>query len=88
MNNTHVLEEAERKINGVRQMEYGNAKDSFATIAEMWSIFKGVAISPADVAMMMILLKVARSRGTIKLDSLVDIAGYAALADQLENYND
>jgi len=88
MNNTHVLEEAERIINGERLMQYGEARASFTAIAKMWSAFKGIEISATDVAMMMVLLKVARSRHAVKLDSLVDIAGYAALADQMENRND
>ncbi len=36
-----------------------------------------------DVAMMMILLKVARTKGKKKRDNYVDIAGYAALAAKL-----
>ena len=40
-------------------------------------------IDKHDVAMMMILLKVARTNGTKKKDNYVDIAGYAALAAKL-----
>ncbi len=36
-----------------------------------------------DVAMMMILLKVARTKGKKKRDNYVDIAGYAALAARM-----
>lgn len=40
-------------------------------------------IDKHDVAMMMILLKVARTNGTKKKDNYVDIAGYAALAARM-----
>lgn len=40
-------------------------------------------IDSHDVAMMMILLKVARTNGKKKRDNYVDICGYAALAEKL-----
>ena len=41
------------------------------------------ALRPRDIAMMMCLMKVARETHAPKRDSLVDIAGYAALAEAL-----
>lgn len=73
-------------VNGARQECYGDAEDNFQTIATMWeSYLKGtgcdVVIDSKDVAMMMILLKVARAAVPgIHLDNYVDIAGYAACA--------
>ena len=77
--NSHILEAAEKVINGERQRDYGEASHSFATIATMWSSYLGKPITPEQVGMMMILLKVARSTNQPTEDSLVDIAGYAAL---------
>jgi len=49
--------------------------------AESW---EGEFIIKAhDVAMMMVLLKVARTNGQKKIDNYIDIAGYAALAARL-----
>ena len=42
-------------------------------------------LTPVDVAMMLVLVKVARSIETPKDDSFVDIAGYAALAGEMSN---
>ena len=82
--NMNILEEADKTI-GERQDQYGNAEKSFAKIAGMWEEYLGVAIDENDVAMMMILLKVARQSNQHKRDNLVDICGYAALAGELYN---
>ena len=72
--------------NGARHECYGEAEDNFQTIATLWESYLkatgcDVLIDSKDVAMMMILLKVARAAVPgIHLDNYVDIAGYAACA--------
>lgn len=62
-----------------RAREYGDPEDSFGLIAALWSRYTERDISSADVAVMMILLKLARVEGNPRhMDSWVDIAGYAA----------
>ena len=62
-----------------RAREYGAPEDCFTLIAALWSRYTGCDISTADVAAMMILLKLARVEGNPRhTDSWVDIAGYAA----------
>jgi Domain of unknown function (DUF6378) len=84
-----TLTKAKQIINGARQQEYGSAERSFAGIAKMWNIYRlhcmagREYVTRVDVAMMMILLKVARTNGKPTEDSLVDIAGYAALASDM-----
>ena len=74
-----ILKEAEHIVNGNREAEYGNAEDNFNTIAMLWSVYIDAKITPKDVAAMMILLKVARTKsGHGKDDTWIDIAGYAA----------
>jgi hypothetical protein len=53
---------------------------TFARIAALWSVVLDVRVTPAQVALCMIQLKVARlSGGNVHHgDSIVDIAGYAA----------
>lgn len=91
--NDPILSEADRIIAGEREGQYGAAEDSFTVIAGMWNQYLyrklvdntwGQLISSRDVAMMMILLKVARETHSGKRDNLVDIAGYAALAERCE----
>ena len=84
MKREEILSKAEEIVNGARQETYGNPEDCFATIAGLWGSYLGIDLSPSDVAMLMVLLKVARSRGRKDYaDNYVDIAGYAACAGEL-----
>lgn len=83
-----ILEEAAEIISGKRQEEYGSPEDSFYKIACLWSAYLDyeVYVTPKDVAMMMVLLKVARApkNGDATRDTYVDIAGYAALGASVQ----
>lgn len=62
-----------------RPATYGSPLENFDRTALLWSAHLGQAITASDVAIMMVLLKVARLRATPgHVDSWVDIAGYAA----------
>lgn len=85
-----VLDEAKRCICTDRQNQYGSPENSFNYISDLWTAYmrndkkEDVIISPTDVAIMMILLKVARTaRHKSYSDNYVDMAGYAALAAEL-----
>lgn len=81
-----ILSKAKSIINGERQGTYGDAEDSFQTIADMWSAYLNTEISSEDVANMMILMKVARnSSGVYKDDNWIDICGYAALGGEIQS---
>ena len=84
MNRDEVLTEAARIISGDRHDDYGDASDSFESIARMWQAYLNVAVSPMDVANMMIMLKMSRSlTSPDKADTWVDICGYASLAGEM-----
>lgn len=79
-----ILDEAARIVTGERQAQYGDAEDSFGLIGDLWGDYLGMFISPKDVALMMILLKVAREKsGKGKSDNWIDIAGYAACGGEV-----
>lgn len=89
----YILREAARIVCGDRNEQYGEPEDSFRAIAEFWETYvrekcvktgADVCILPADVAMMMVLLKVARTFCATKADTYIDIAGYAACAAEVE----
>lgn len=85
INRNEILSKAKSIINGERQGTYGDAEDSFQTIADMWSAYLNTEISSEDVANMMILMKVARnSSGVYKDDNWIDICGYAALGGEIQ----
>lgn len=74
---------AEHNVCGHRTEDYGEPEDNFEMIADMWSAFLKKPITRNDVAMMMILLKVARTANNGTADCYVDIAGYAACAGEI-----
>jgi hypothetical protein len=74
-----ALREAASIIAGDRDVQYGGPEENFTRIAKIWSVIVGAEISPEDVAMMMVGLKVARyaSKSGFQPDTWIDIAGYA-----------
>lgn len=84
MNRTEYLDVAAHTITKDREEEYGRPEVSFNRIADLWSAYLRTRLDAKDVALMMILLKVARAKnGAHRDDTYVDIAGYAALAGEL-----
>ena len=83
MNRSDVLHMADSLINGDRARDYGDAKENFSAIAQMWSAYLGTPVEPRDVANMMALLKIARLRIYPHDDSSCDGCGYLALASEL-----
>ena len=79
MTRKECLDAAGKAVLTDRAREYGHPEDNFGLIAALWSRYTERDISSADVAAMMILLKLARIEGNPRhADSWVDIAGYAA----------
>lgn len=79
MTRAECLHTAEEIVTKDRNSQYGEPEDCFTLIAKLWTAYTAVKLSSADVAAMMIMLKVARVRnGKVKEDSWVDMAGYAA----------
>ena len=64
-------------------------EDNFSLIADLWGVYLKSDIGAEDVAIMMILLKVARTASSSyeDEDSWVDIAGYAACGGEIATQN-
>jgi hypothetical protein len=63
-----------------RQGQYGDPGPLFEHIARRWSITLDQPVTPSQVALCLIDLKLARLAAKPgHLDSIVDVAGYAAL---------
>lgn len=74
-----VLGAAAACVNGGRDQQYGEPLIVFDHISRLWTAHLGIPITPAKVAQLMILMKVARAGANpAHADSWVDIAGYAA----------
>ena len=63
-----------------RRAVYGDPASSMDLVARRWSITLGLTVTPAQVTLCLIDLKLARlAHDPGHLDSMVDIAGYAAV---------
>jgi len=67
-----------------READYGTPAGVLDRVAELWAAMFGFPFTPLDVALALILLKVARARDSSNPDNWVDVAGYAALGAELE----
>jgi len=69
-----------------RRESYGDPAASMTAIARRWSITLGQPITPAQVALCLIDLKLARlAFDPNHLDSMIDIAGYAAVLREVQS---
>ncbi len=68
------------KVLEERRDDYGDPAEQFRAIADRWLITLGTPITPSQVALCMIDLKLARlAYDPGHIDSMVDVIGYAAL---------
>lgn len=79
---------ANKCVNGGRDQDYGSPLDCFSVISGLWTTYLGTEISPAQVADMMILMKVARNKKNPKGDNWIDICGYGACGYEIAGGDD
>ena len=80
---TAILEDVARIISE-RRVAYGDPATSMATVAARWSVTLGRSVTPAEVMLCMIDLKLARlAHDPTHRDSVVDVIGYAALLPEV-----
>ena len=67
-----------------RSTQYGDVASAMATIAARWSATLGREVTPAQVVLCLLDLKLARlAHDPTHEDSAVDVCGYAALLREL-----
>lgn len=83
MRRQSVLRRAEA-IAMERQQSYGDPAASMAAVAARWSITLGQPVTPEQVVLCLIDLKLARlSHNSVHYNSAVNICGYAALLNEI-----
>ena len=87
-----IAQAAADLVSGDRHQTHGDKQVNHEKIASMWNVYLDIRRVPdapldgVDVALMMALLKVARTQlGSPNLDDYVDICGYAACAGEISN---
>jgi len=85
-----LLAQASELVSQTRAATHGDAHANHWNIARLWNAFLSIRpepadpLSPRDVALMMALLKIARTQlGDYNSDDYVDAAGYIAIAQEV-----
>ena len=68
-------------VTGPRQRDYAHPKVNFQRIADLWSPIFGCRVTPEQVALCMIQVKVARELNRHTRDNLIDLIGYTLTLD-------
>ena len=83
MKSNQFLNQASVLVQGQREKDYGDKVENHSNIAKLWSAYLDVKIKAHDVAIMMALLKVARTKfGNPTEDTYIDAAAYMAIAGE------
>jgi hypothetical protein len=86
MKTSQILQTAEKLVSTDRSKTHGDKKVNHQNIASLWSAYLDFNISPKDVAILMVLLKLARTKaGQHNIDDYVDACGYSAIAGELND---
>ena len=73
--------DAVQAVTGPRQRDSAHPKVNFQRIANLWSIVLDVDITPEQVALCMIQVKIAREMNRHTRDNIVDLIGYSLTLD-------
>tara|TARA_R100001377_G_scaffold14396_1_gene7340 strand:+ start:30 stop:317 length:288 start_codon:yes stop_codon:yes gene_type:complete len=85
MDSRDYLESAVKILMGPRERDYGDKTKNHENIAKLWSAFLDHEISAHNVAICMMLVKVARLKHRPTEDCYLDMAGYAAIAGEIND---
>jgi hypothetical protein len=84
MNREEILQEALRLTSTDRQKNYGEPMLNHQRIADIWTVLLGTAVTPSQVALCMVGVKLARLVETPDhQDSFVDLCAYGAIAGEI-----
>ena len=79
-----ALLELATSVLDTRGQSYAPADIAFEAVAARWSITLGRPVTPAEVVLCMIDLKLVRlTHDPSHLDSIIDVIGYAALMPEV-----
>ena len=85
MKSNQFLNQASILVQGQREKDYGDKTNNHNNIAKLWSAYLDVKLEAHDVAIMMVLLKIARTKlGVVSKDTYLDMAAYGAIAGEIK----
>ena len=85
MNTSEILKKSQSLVDGARHTDYGDKTENHKNIAKLWSAYLDTKINAHDVAIMMALLKMARTKlFAVSKDTYIDMAAYGAIAGEIK----
>ena len=81
-----ILEEAQDLVHGDRGEDYGHPFEDFSKTALIWSAILGKKITPEQVALCMVGVKISREVNKPKRDNRIDGAGYFETLEMVHQY--
>jgi hypothetical protein len=82
MEREDVCDVAKRLTSYDRQVDYGSPIEDFTKQAKMWSVILNTNVTPQQIAMCMIAVKLCRLTNSPRhRDSAIDVVGYARCLD-------
>ena len=85
MKSNQFLNQASVLVQGQREKDYGDKVENHSNIAKLWSAYLDIPVTAHDVAILMSLLKVARTKlGAVSKDTYVDMSAYSAIAGEIK----
>ena len=80
-----ILSDANKLVGGDREKDYGDKVKNHTNIAKLWSAYLDIKVNAHDVAIMMALLKMARTKlGKVSKDTYIDMSAYSAIAGEIK----
>ena len=80
----NILQEADRITSTRGPAEHGHPKVQLPLAAKLWSAVLGIEVTPEQVALCMVQLKVSRFLANPQRDDLVDICGWTRTIERLD----
>lgn len=77
-----ILDEAASLVAGDRNADYGDCVADYTDVAVLWSVILGHEVSARQAALCMCAVKLRREAHRHKRDNLVDLCGYAEIAQR------
>ena len=85
MKSYKFLDKANTLVKGQREIDYGDKVKNHSNIAKLWSAYLDTPVTAHDVAILMPLLKVARTKlGAVSEDTYIDMSAYGAIAGEIK----
>jgi len=82
-NNTSLLLQAEKIVNGDRNEQYGDAKQAFQEYANILKTTFDIDLTPEQICKVQMAIKLGRLKYKFKQDSLLDLIGYSEILNRL-----